>query len=71
MKRITEIQREMADTANSKESLYHTMMECQFLHYIDTQIFETIEKLEKIDTTPEGDGNYETGYSRFNTGHRL
>ena len=36
---------------NIKFTEYYAMMECQLLHHIDTQIIETIEKLEWIDTT--------------------
>ena len=32
---------------NIKFTKYYTMMECQLLHHIDTQIIETIEKLER------------------------
>ena len=41
----------MTDAVNSSRgTLYYIMMECQFLHHIDTHIVETIEKLETIDT---------------------
>ena len=40
----------MTDAVNrSRATLYYIMMECQFLHHIDTHIVETIEKLEAID----------------------
>ena len=37
------------DTATSISQLYYKTMECQLLNHIDTQILETIEKLETID----------------------
>ena len=42
---------EMKNEVSSRLPQYYTMMECQLFHHIDTQIIETIEKLEKIDTT--------------------
>ena len=39
-----------SDPANSKATLDFVMTECQLLHHIDTQIFETIGKLVIIDT---------------------
>ena len=39
-----------SDGANSQASLDFIMTECQLLHHIDTQIFETIGKLVIIDT---------------------
>ena len=43
------------EVSSGKETntTYYTMMECQLLHHIDTQIIETIEQLEKIDTMKE------------------
>ena len=41
------------DETNSKFTKYYIMMECQLLHHIDTQIHETIKKLETIDTMKE------------------
>ena len=38
------------NVANSRHKQYHIIMECQLLHHLDTQITETIEKLEKIDS---------------------
>ena len=38
------------ETGIGISSLYYTMMECQLFHHIDTQISETIENLETIDT---------------------
>ena len=35
---------------NTKFAAYKIMMECQLLHHMDTQISETIEQLESIDT---------------------
>ena len=55
---------------NDKRRSFYTMMECQLFHHINTQIFETIKKLEAIDAKGEID-NCATGYSRFNTGCRF
>ena len=38
---------------NNRLAKYYVMMECQLLYHIDTQINETIEKLETIDTENE------------------
>ena len=38
---------------NTEVAKYNIMIECQLLHHIDTQITETIEKLEKTDTRNE------------------
>ena len=35
---------------NCRSTQYYTMLECQLLHHIDTQIIETIRNLERIDT---------------------
>ena len=36
---------------STENTQYYNMMECQLLHHIDTQIIETIKKLETFDTT--------------------
>ena len=39
------------DESNCRSTEYYIMMKCQFLHHIDTQIVETIDKMRKFDTT--------------------
>ena len=38
------------EQTNRRSTQFYTMMECHLFHHIDTQIIETIEKLERIDT---------------------
>ena len=38
------------ESTNRRSTQLYTMMECQLFHHINTQIIETIKKLETIDT---------------------